>query len=72
MEEFEKAAEYIKNAEILIVGGTSLVVQPAASLVDYYRGSRMVVINREGTFCSRANMTINKGLGEVFKKISEK
>ena len=72
MEEFEKAAEYIKNAEILIVGGTSLVVQPAASLVDYYRGSRMVVINKEETFYSRADMTINKGLGEVFKKISEK
>ncbi len=72
MKEFEKAIEYIKNAEILIVGGTSLVVQPAASLVDYYRGSRMVVINKEEGFCcSRANMTINRGLGEVFSKISE-
>ena len=72
MKEFEKAIEYIRDAEVLIVGGTSLVVQPAASLIDYYRGKRLVVINREKTpYNTRADMVINERLGEVFKKIGE-
>lgn len=72
MKEFEKAIEYIRDAEILIVGGTSLVVQPAASLIDYYRGKRLVVINREKTpYNNRADMVINERLGEVFKMIGE-
>jgi len=72
MKEFEKAIEYIRDAEVLIVGGTSLVVQPAASLIDYYRGKRLVVINREKTpYNNRADMVINERLGEVFKMIGE-
>ena len=45
----EKALQYIANADVLIIGGTSLVVYPAAGLVRYYRGSKLVVINKDAT-----------------------
>jgi len=70
MKEFERAVNYIREADILIVGGTSLVVQPAASLVEYYRGDRLVLINKGDTpYNSRANMVIREPLGEVFEKL---
>ena len=60
------AVEAIMNADMLIVGGTSLVVWPAAALVDYYRGDRLVLINREPTRVSgRADLVITDSIGVV-------
>ena len=46
MQMMEQALEYISRADMLIIGGTSLVVYPAAGLVQYYRGHKLVVINK--------------------------
>ena len=60
----------IRNADLLIVGGTSLTVYPASGLLRYYRGNKLVLINKDATFMdSMANLVINKPLGEVFKYI---
>ena len=45
----EKSVRYIRQADMLIIGGTSLVVYPAAGLIDYYRGSKLVLINKDAT-----------------------
>lgn len=69
MEEFERAIRYIREADLLIVGGTSLVVQPAASLIDYYRGDRLVLINKGRTpYDSRADLVIDSSLESVFER----
>lgn len=61
-----KTISYIKNADLLIIGGTSLVVYPAASFVNYFRGKNIVLINKDNTtFDSKANLVINKPIGEV-------
>jgi len=53
---------------MLIVGGTSLTVYPASGLINYYRGNKLVLINRDKTnFDSRADLVLNDSLGEVFK-----
>lgn len=44
----QKSIDYIRNADMLIIGGTSLVVYPAAGLIDYYRGNKLVLIDRSG------------------------
>jgi NAD-dependent deacetylase len=63
----DSAIEYIKNADVLIVGGTSLVVYPAAGLVNYYRKNKLVLINKSSTSMDgRANLIINDNLGNVF------
>ena len=60
----------IENADLLIVAGTSLTVYPAAGLIDYYRGSRLILINRDETpFDSRADLVLHETLGEVFSKL---
>lgn len=60
----------ISNADMLIVAGTSLNVYPAASFINYYRGNKLVIINRDATdYDSKANLVINASLGEVFSKI---
>ena len=60
----------IANADMLIVAGTSLVVQPAASLINYYLGKKLVLINKEATsYDGIANLVINESLGKVFKEI---
>jgi NAD-dependent deacetylase len=64
------AAHYIKNADVLIVGGTSLVVYPAAGLVNYYRGNKLVLINKGATaYDSQANLLIQEKIGEVFAQV---
>ncbi len=64
------AIYYISHADMLIVGGTSLVVYPAAGLVDYYRGKRLVLINKSSTpMDRRADLVINAPIGEVFSQI---
>ena len=60
----------IRNAEILIIGGTSLNVYPAAGLIDYYRGSKLVLINLSETPADhRANLVIHGKIGEVFSQL---
>ncbi len=60
----------ISEADVLIVGGTSLVVYPAAGLVNYYRGSRLVLINKSPTALDgRADLVINDSIGKVFSQV---
>lgn len=61
-----KSIQYISNADILIIGGTSLAVWPAAGLIDYYRGDKLVLINKSQTQReTRANLVIEGKIGEV-------
>ncbi|MBO5372206.1 MAG: NAD-dependent protein deacylase [Lachnospiraceae bacterium] len=65
-----KSIQYIANADILIIGGTSLAVYPAAGLIDYYRGNKLVLINTSTTpMDSRANLRIEGKIGEVLSQI---
>ena len=65
-----RSAELIKAADMLIVGGTSLVVYPAAGLIDYYNGNRLVLINRDATARdSSADFIIRGNIGEVFSAL---
>jgi NAD-dependent deacetylase len=60
----------ISNADLLIIGGTSLVVYPAAGLINYYQGNRLVLINMSVTSADRrANLVIHEPIGEVFAQI---
>ena len=60
----------IQNADMLIIAGTSLTVQPASSLINYFRGKNIVLINRDSTpYDYKADLVINDGLGTVFKEI---
>lgn len=60
----------IKNAQLLIVAGTSLTVYPASSFIDYFDGKYLVIINRDKTSKdNKANLVINKSLNEVFSKL---
>lgn len=66
----EDAVYYISHADMLIVGGTSLAVYPAAGLIDYYRGEKLVLINKSAmSMDSRADLLLQAGLGEVFAQI---
>lgn len=65
-----KAIDAIKNCDLLIVAGTSLVVYPAASFINYYSGNNLVIINKDITsFDKKANLVINDSLGNVFSKL---
>ena len=60
----------ISECDTLIVGGTSLTVYPASSLIRYFRGTNLILINRDPTpFDSLANLVINDSLGKVFETI---
>jgi len=66
----EKSVMAIRNADLLIVAGTSLTVYPAAGLIHYYRGNRMVLINRDETpYDSQADLVFHESLGEIFSKL---
>ena len=66
----ENSVNAIYNADLLIVAGTSLTVYPAAGLIDYYRGSRLVLINRDPTpKDDRADLVIHDTLGNVFSQL---
>ena len=66
----DKALDYIANADVLIIGGTSLVVYPAAGLVRYYRGSKLVVVNKDATnMDSSAAVCISTPIGEVLGQL---
>jgi NAD-dependent deacetylase len=65
-----KAIKAISKADILIVGGTSLSVYPAASLIRYYTGNKMILINKSVTsYDSQSDLLIQGGLGEVFANL---
>ena len=66
----EKSVMAIYNADLLIVGGTSLTVYPAAGLLRYYRGNRLVLINRDETpYDRQADLVIHDSLGTVFGQL---
>lgn len=67
----EQALYYISHADMLIIGGTSLVVYPAAGLVRYYGGRKLVLINKSATDMDKsADLVINEPIGEVFSRIT--
>lgn len=67
----EKSVRYIRQADMLIIGGTSLVVYPAAGLIDYYHGSKLVLINKDATARdSQADLVINGRIGEVLGAVT--
>lgn len=60
----------ISHADVLIIGGTSLAVYPAAGMIDYFRGSNLVLINRSSTpRDNQADLVINDSIGEVFGQL---
>lgn len=64
------SVEAIADADMLIVAGTSLTVQPASSLINYFEGQNLVLINRDATpYNYKADLVINDGLGAIFKEI---
>ena len=66
----KKSIEMIANADLMIVAGTSLMVQPASGLLNYFKGNNLVLINRDTTpYDNIANLVINESLGKVFKNI---
>ena len=66
----EKSVLAIRSADLLIVGGTSLTVYPAAGLLRYYRGRRLVLINRDVTpYDEEADLVIHDSLGTVFSQL---
>jgi len=66
MDVVNAAISYIAKADVLIVGGTSLAVYPAAGLINYYKGSKLILINKSATpYDQRANLVINESIGKV-------
>ena len=64
------AVRYISEAQVLIIGGTSLAVYPAAGLIDYFKGDKLVVINKAPTPRDRyADLLIQEPIGQVFAQI---
>lgn len=64
------AIHYISHADLLIIGGTSLAVYPAAGLVDYYRGNKLVLVNKSATpMDSRADLLVQDAIGAVFSRL---
>ena len=69
-ETITKSILAIANCDLLIVGGTSLTVNPASSLINYFRGKKLVLINRDATvYDYKADLVINESLGKVFSQI---
>ena len=66
----ERAVRYIREAEVLIIGGTSLGVYPAAGLINYYRGTKLALVNLSETPYDRyADLVIHEKIGEVFSAV---
>ena len=66
----QDSVDYIDQADMLIVGGTSLVVYPAAGLLQYYRGSKLVLINKDATpYDAKADLVIHDPIGQVLGQI---
>ncbi len=68
---WDLALRHISRADMLIIGGTSLVVYPAANLIHYYRGNKLVLINLQPTPYDReADLVLNGKIGEVFSQLN--
>lgn len=66
----QSSISLIQKADLFIVAGTSLTVYPAAGLINYYSGNRMVLINRESTpYDNRADVVFHERLGAIFSKL---
>jgi len=66
----EKSVMAIRGADLLIVAGTSLTVYPAAGLINYYRGDRLVLINRDETpYDGYASLVFHESLGSIFAQL---
>lgn len=64
------AIRYIRNADVLIIGGTSLNVYPAAGLINYYKGNKLILVNLSSTpYDSYADLVIHEKIGEVFSQV---
>lgn len=71
-EVIEGAVEAIVNADVLIIGGTSLNVYPAAGFISYYEGRKMVLINRDATpYDDRCDLLIRDSIGKVLSLVTE-
>lgn len=69
-DDFERSIEVLKHADTMIVAGTSLTVYPAANLVRYFYGDKLIIINRDATSADQyANLVFHENLGEVFGKL---
>ena len=69
----ESAIRHLENADMLIVGGTSLAVYPAASFIRYFKGKYIVMINKSETeYDHTAGLVIRENIGEVFRRVMEK
>ncbi len=69
-DDFIKSIDYIRKADLLIVAGTSLTVEPASSLIRYFSGRHLVIINLDDTPYDRlADLVIHKPLKEIFSKL---
>jgi len=68
-----RAIKYIAAADVLIVGGTSLGVYPAAGLCGYFNGKHLILINKSETYLdNRADLVIRRNIGEVFSEIGQR
>ena len=66
----QRAVDALENADLLIIGGTSLAVYPAAGLIQYFGGSRIVLINRDATpYDRRATLCIREPIGQVLGQV---
>ena len=66
----QESVRAISEAQVLIIGGTSLAVYPAAGLIDYFRGDHLVVINKAPTPRDKyADLLIKEPIGKVFSQI---
>lgn len=66
-----KAIKYISKSEVLIIGGTSLGVYPAAGLINYYQGNKLILINKTITLMdTKADLLIHESLGKVFAELN--
>ncbi len=66
----EQSVDAISKADLLIVAGTSLTVYPAAGLINYFQGNRLVLINRDETpYDYQANLVFHQSLGEIFAQL---
>lgn len=70
MDTLDRAVSYIRQADVLIVGGTSLVVYPAAGLIRYYQGKKLVLINKGTTaYDQDAQLVISQAIGKVMEQL---
>ncbi|MDE7282647.1 MAG: NAD-dependent protein deacylase [Lachnospiraceae bacterium] len=67
----QQAVHYISKADVLIIGGTSLAVYPAAGLIDYYSGNKLILINKTPTpRDGAADLVVQGSIGEIFSQLS--